>query len=71
MAKHPYFFCTELSRDAKPHASPPSARCQASSRDATGKFRTFLGDSLISDVDRAVIMVHRTLGRKFHLLNGE
>ena len=31
----------------------------------------FLGDSLISDVDRAVIMVHRTLGRKFHLLNGE
>ena len=27
-----------------------------------------LGDSLISDVDRAVITVHRRLGRKFHLL---
>ena len=27
-----------------------------------------LGDSLISDVDRAVISVHRQLGRKFHLL---
>ena len=28
-----------------------------------------LGDSLISDVDRAVITVHRQLGRKFHLLD--
>jgi hypothetical protein len=27
-----------------------------------------LGDSLISDVDRAVIGVHRRLGRKFHLV---
>jgi hypothetical protein len=27
-----------------------------------------LGDSLISDVDRAVITVHRRLGRKFHLV---
>jgi hypothetical protein len=27
-----------------------------------------LGDSLISDVDRAVITVHRQLGRKFHLV---
>ena len=27
-----------------------------------------LGDSLISDVDRAVISVHHRLGRKFHLL---
>jgi hypothetical protein len=27
-----------------------------------------LGDSLISDVDRAVITVHRRLGRQFHLL---
>ena len=26
-----------------------------------------LGDSLISDVDRAVIAVHRRLGRQFHL----
>jgi len=26
-----------------------------------------LGDSLISDVDRAVMSVHRQLGRKFHL----
>jgi hypothetical protein len=26
-----------------------------------------LGDSLISDVDRAVITVHHQLGRKFHL----
>lgn len=28
-----------------------------------------LGDSLISDVDRAVITVHRQLGRKFHLVD--
>jgi hypothetical protein len=27
-----------------------------------------LGDSLISDVDRAVITVHRQLGRKYHLI---
>lgn len=27
-----------------------------------------LGESLISDVDRAVMSVHRRLGRKFHLL---
>jgi hypothetical protein len=27
-----------------------------------------LGDSLISDVDRAVLAVHRQLGRKYHLL---
>jgi hypothetical protein len=27
-----------------------------------------LGDSFISDVDRAVITVHHQLGRKFHLL---
>lgn len=27
-----------------------------------------LGDSLISDVDRAVITLHRQLGRKFHLV---
>jgi hypothetical protein len=27
-----------------------------------------LGDSLISDVDRAVITVHHRLGRQFHLL---
>jgi hypothetical protein len=27
-----------------------------------------LGDSLISDVDRAVITVHHRLGRKFYLL---
>lgn len=26
-----------------------------------------LGDSLISDVDRAVMSIHRQLGRKFHL----
>jgi len=30
-----------------------------------------LGDSLISDVDRAVITVHRQLGRKYHLLTGD
>jgi hypothetical protein len=28
-----------------------------------------LGDSLISDVDRAVITLHRRLGRKFHLVD--
>ncbi|WP_426436110.1 hypothetical protein [Bradyrhizobium genosp. P] len=27
-----------------------------------------LGDSLISDVDRAVMSIHRQLGRKFHLI---
>jgi len=27
-----------------------------------------LGDSLISDVDRAVITLHHQLGRKFHLV---
>ena len=27
-----------------------------------------IGDSFISDVDRAVITVHHQLGRKFHLL---
>jgi hypothetical protein len=30
-----------------------------------------LGDSLISDVDRAVINVHHRLGRQFHLLTDE
>lgn len=30
-----------------------------------------LGDSLISDVDRAVITLHHQLGRKFHLLADE
>jgi len=29
-----------------------------------------LGDSLISDVDRAVITVHHQLGRRFHLVDG-
>ena len=29
-----------------------------------------LGDSLISDVDRAIMSVHRQLGRKYHLLEG-
>ena len=29
-----------------------------------------LGDSLISDVDRAVMSVHRRLGRKYHLIAG-
>jgi hypothetical protein len=30
-----------------------------------------LGDSLISDVDRAVITVHHQLGRQFHLLGDD
>jgi hypothetical protein len=30
-----------------------------------------LGDSLISDVDRAVISVHHRLGRQFHLLGND
>ncbi|MET0724576.1 MAG: hypothetical protein ABWY64_27625 [Tardiphaga sp.] len=30
-----------------------------------------LGDSLISDVDRAVITVHRQLGRQYHLLGDQ
>jgi hypothetical protein len=30
-----------------------------------------LGDSLISDIDRAVITVHHQLGRKFHLVGDE
>lgn len=29
--------------------------------------QVILGDSLISDVDRAVLAVHRRLGRKYHL----
>ena len=28
-----------------------------------------LGDSLISDVDRAVMTIHRRLGRQFHLVD--
>lgn len=30
-----------------------------------------LGDSMISDVDRAVMSVHRQLGRKYHLLEDQ
>jgi len=30
-----------------------------------------LGDSLISDVDRAVITVHHRLGRQFHLVTDD
>jgi hypothetical protein len=30
-----------------------------------------IGDSLISDVDRAVITIHHQLGRKFHLLRDD
>jgi hypothetical protein len=30
-----------------------------------------LGDSFVSDVDRAVLTVHHQLGRKFHLLTDE
>jgi hypothetical protein len=32
--------------------------------------QVILGDSLISDVDRAVLTVHRQLGRKYHLTDG-
>jgi len=30
-----------------------------------------IGDSLISDVDRAVITIHHQLGRQFHLLSDD
>jgi hypothetical protein len=30
-----------------------------------------LGDSLISDVDRAIMSVHRRLGRQYHLLGDD
>ena len=30
-----------------------------------------LGDSLVSDVDRAVMTVHRQLGRRYHLLRND
>ena len=30
-----------------------------------------IGESLISDVDRAVITLHHRLGRKFHLLGND
>ena len=30
-----------------------------------------LGESLISDIDRAVITLHHQLGRKFHLLGDD
>ncbi len=33
--------------------------------------QVILGDSLISDVDRAVLAVHRRLGRKYHLVTDE
>jgi hypothetical protein len=33
--------------------------------------QVILGESLISDVDRAVLTVHRRLGRQFHLLPGD
>ena len=33
--------------------------------------QVILGDSLISDVDRAVLTVHRQLGRKYHLVTDE
>ena len=33
--------------------------------------KVVLGDSLISDVDRAVITVHRRLGRKYHLMGDD
>jgi hypothetical protein len=33
--------------------------------------RVVIGDSLISDVDRAVITVHHQLGRRFHLLTDD
>jgi len=33
--------------------------------------RVVMGDSLISDVDRAVMTVHRQLGRRFHLLTDD
>ena len=45
--------------------SLPVAGCP--SKAATGKSRTsILGESLISDVDRAVLTIRRQLGRKFH-----
>jgi hypothetical protein len=31
--------------------------------------QVILGDSLISDVDRGVLAVHRQLGRKYHLMD--
>jgi hypothetical protein len=30
-----------------------------------------LGDSFVSDVDRAVMTIHRQLGRKYHLVAGD
>jgi hypothetical protein len=33
--------------------------------------RVLTGDSLISDVDRAVMTVHHQLGRRFHLLTDD
>ena len=30
-----------------------------------------LGDSFVSDVDRAVLTIHRRLGRKYHLVTGD
>ena len=30
-----------------------------------------IGDSLISDVDRAIITIHHQLGRRFHLLGSD
>ena len=58
-----------VSRAARPRASSRSRRCGTSRGGRNWEIpNVVLGDSLISDVDRAVITVHRQLGRQFHLV---
>jgi len=54
-------------------ASVPTVRALPNIRDGRNWEipNVVLGDSLISDVDRAVITVHRRLGRKYHLLGDD
>ena len=67
---------TQIANEAlRSHPGCETARIAAVSRlpDAGGGRNweipnVILGDSLISDVDRAIIAVHHRLGRKFHLL---
>lgn len=51
-------------------ASVPAVRALPNVRDGRNWEipNVVVGDSLISDIDRAVMSVHRRLGRKYHLI---
>jgi hypothetical protein len=54
-------------------ASVPAVRGLANVREGRNWEipKVVLGDSLISDVDRAVMSVHHRLGRKYHLIKND